>query len=126
MWQAYKRLEAAKVRGALVEKMLTEVISLVRFATGQEDTLEPYSARVEQRFNLWIGRQIKAGRSFTEEQMNWLRAIKDYLAANVEIAPADLMRDQPFSEWGGVIAARRLFGAELNGMLDELCEALAA
>ncbi|MGH8605537.1 MAG: type I restriction-modification enzyme R subunit C-terminal domain-containing protein [Gammaproteobacteria bacterium] len=32
---------------------------------------------------------MKAGRNFNEEQMNWLRAIKDYLAANVEIAPAD-------------------------------------
>jgi type I restriction enzyme, R subunit len=126
VWQAYKRLESARVRGAPVEKMVTELISLVRFATGQEETLEPYSARVEQRFNLWIGRQIKAGRSFTEEQMNWLRAIKDYLAANVEIAPADLMRDQPFNEWGGVIAARKLFGTDLNGMLDELSEALAA
>lgn len=126
VWQAYKRLQAALVRGAPSDKVLTDIISLVRFATGQEEVLEPYSARVEQRFNLWIGRQIKAGRSFTEEQMNWLRAIKDYLAANVEIAPADLMRDQPFSEWGGVIAARRLFGTYLNGMLDELCEALAA
>ena len=29
--------------------------------------------------------------------MNRLKAIKDYLAANVEIAPADLMRDQRFS-----------------------------
>lgn len=56
----------------------------------------------------------------------WLRAIKDYLAANVEIAPADLMRDQPFSDWGGVVAARRLFSAELNGMPDELTEALVA
>jgi type I restriction enzyme R subunit len=106
--------------------MLTDIISLVRFATGQIDTLEPYAARVEQRFNLWIGRQLKAGRTFNEEQMNWLKAIKDYLAANVEIASADLMRDQPFSEWGGVVAARRLFGSELNEMLDELCEALAA
>ena len=50
----------------------------------------------------------------------------NYLAANVEIAPADLMRDQPFTDWGGVVAARKLFGAELNGMLDELTEALAA
>ena len=58
--------------------------------------------------------------------MSWLKAIKDYLAANVEIAPGDLMKDQPFSEWGGVIAARKLFGAELNGLLDELSEALAA
>jgi len=82
--------------------------------------------RVDQRFNLWIGRQKKAGHDFNEEQMNWLKAIKDYLAANVEIDPADLMRDQPFSDWGGVIVARKLFGVELNAMLDELSEALAA
>lgn len=126
VWQAYKRLEASLVRGAPSDKVLTDIISLVRFATEQTEILEPYSARVEQRFNLWIGRQINAGREFNEEQMNWLRAIKDYLAANVEIAPGDLMRDQPFSAWGGVIAARRLFGAELNEMLDELSEALAA
>ena len=126
VWQAYKRLQSALVRGAPSDKVLTDIISLVRFATGQADVLEPYAARVEQRFNLWIGRQKKAGRDFDEDQMNWLRAIKDYLAANVEIAPADLMRDQPFSDWGGVVAARRLFGAALNGMLDELTEALVA
>ncbi len=68
----------------------------------------------------------EADRDYTEDQTNWLKAIKDYLAANVEIAAADLMKDQPFTAWGGVIAARKLFGAELNGMLDELSEALAA
>jgi len=126
VWQAYKRLQSTLVRGAPSDKVLTDIISLVRFATGQADALEPYAARVDQKFNLWIGRQKKAGRDFSEEQMNWLKAIKDYLAANVEIAPADLMKDQPFSAWGGVIAARKLFGTELNGMLDELSEALAA
>lgn len=126
VWQAYKRLHATLVRGAPSDKVLTDIISLVRFATGQAEVLEPYAARVEQKFNLWIGRQKKAGRDYTEEQMNWLKAIKDYLAANVEIAPADLMKDQPFSAWGGVVAARKLFGTELSGMLDELSEALAA
>ena len=126
VWQAYKRLESSLVRGAPSDKVLTDIISLVQFATGQADLLEPYAVRVEQRFNLWIGRQKKAGRDFNEEQMNWLKAIKDYLAANVEISSADLMKDQPFTAWGGVIAARKLFGAELGGMLDELSEALAA
>jgi type I restriction enzyme, R subunit len=126
VWQAYKRLEATLVRGAPSDKVLTDIISLVRFATGQADLLEPHAARVEQKFNLWIGRQIKAGRHFDEEQMNWLKAIKEYLAANVEIAPADLTRDHPFADWGGVVAARKVFGAELNEMLDELTEALAA
>ena len=126
VWQAYRRLQATLVRGAPSDKVLTDIISLVQFATGQTDMLEPYAARVEQKFNLWIGRQIKAGRDFNEEQMNWLRAIKDYLAANVEIAPADLMQDQPFSAWGGVVAARKIFGNELNGVLNELTEVLAA
>jgi type I restriction enzyme R subunit len=126
VWQAYRRLEASLVRGAPSDKVLTDIISLVQFATGQTDMLEPYATRVDQRFNLWIGRQVKAGRNFDEDQMNWLKAIKDYLAVNVEIEPADLMKDQPFSAWGGVVAARRLFGVELNELLDELSEALAA
>ena len=114
------------MRGTPADKVLTEIISLVRFATGQAEMLEPYSGRVAQLFNLWIGRQKNAGRIFTAEQMNWLEAIRDYLAVNVEIAPADLMRDNPFSAWGGVVAARQVFGPELNGLLDELSEALAA
>ena len=126
VWQAYKRLEATLVRGAPSDKVLTDIISLVRFTTGQSDLLEPYSVRVEQRFNLWIGRQKKAGREFNDEQLNWLRAIKDYLAANVEIASGDLMKDDPFAGWGGVIAARKVFGDELNGVLDELSEVLVA
>jgi type I restriction enzyme R subunit len=126
VWQAYKRLESSLVRGAPSDKVLTDIISLVRFATGQAELLEPYSVRVEQRFNLWVGRQIKAGRNFTEEEMNWLRAIKDYLAANVEIDLNDLMRDHPFSEWGGTVAARKLFGKELNTLLEDLTEALSA
>jgi len=126
VWQAYRRLESSLVRGTPADKVLTEIISLVRFATGQAEILEPYAGRVTQRFNLWIGRQKNAGRTFTEDQMNWLEAIRDYLAVNVEIAPADLMRDNPFSAWGGVVAARQFFGPELNGLLDELSEALAA
>jgi len=126
VWQAYKRLNAAVVRGVPADKLLTDLISLVRFATGQAELLEPFAARVEQRFNLWIGRQIKAGREFSEEQMNWLKAIKDYLVANVEIEAADLMRDQPFADWGGVVAARKVFGGELNAVLEELTEVLVA
>ena len=81
VWQAYQRLDAARVRGA-PEKVLTDLVALVRFAAGGPDeVLEPFSRRVEQRFNLWVGRQIKAGRSFTDEQMEWLGLIKDHIAA---------------------------------------------
>src|SRR5690606_20545845 len=89
VWQAYKRLDAAKVRGAPVDDQLTEVVSLVRFALGQAEMLEPFASGVEQRFNLWMGREKKAGREYTPEQKEWLRAIAAYITANAEISLAD-------------------------------------
>ena len=126
VWQAYKRLEISKVRGAPSDKILTDIISLVRFATGQDKMLEPFSSKVEQRFNLWIGRQKKAGRDFSEEQLTWLRLIKNHLAANVEIEPGDLMEFPDFSDRGGIVEARKVFGDSLNSTLDELNTALVA
>jgi type I restriction enzyme R subunit len=126
VWQAYKRLEAARVRGAPTENLLTEIIALVRFATGQAEALESFSVQVEQRFNLWIGRQMKAGRSFTEEQMRWLRLIKNHIAANAAAEPADLGEVSTFADQGGIVRARALFGAGLDAMLDDLNGALVA
>ena len=36
VWQAYEQLERSKVKGAGPQKLLTNIISLVRFATGRE------------------------------------------------------------------------------------------
>lgn len=126
VWQAYKRLDAAKVKGAPVDKQLTEVVSLVRFALGYDDVLEPFATKVEQRFNLWIGREKKAGREYTSEQMKWLRIIAAFVAANAEITPRDFMEVPSLSDEGGILRARELFGSDLNDMLDDLQEALVA
>lgn len=126
VWQAYKRLEASQVRGAPVDEQLTEVVSLVRYALGQTDTLEPIDAVVERRFNLWLGREKKAGREYNAEQEGWLRAIAAYLAANAEIAPRDFMEVPSLADQGGILRARQVLGNGLNEMLDELQEALVA
>ncbi|WP_204570110.1 type I restriction-modification enzyme R subunit C-terminal domain-containing protein [Arsenicitalea aurantiaca] len=126
VWQAYKRLDAARVRGAPVDEQLTEVVSLVRFALGQTEVLEPFGAVVEQRFNLWLGRQKRAGRSYTPEQEDWLRAIASFIAANAEIAPRDFMEVPSLADRGGILQARRVLGPGLNDMLEELQGALVA
>jgi len=126
VWQAYRRLHQDRVRGVPADKLLTDIISLVRFAIGRDEVLEPFGAKVEQRFNLWIGRQKKAGKDFTEEQMAWLTLIKTHIVANAEIAPRDLMETTAFTELGGLIRARALFGDGLNTLLDDLSEALVA
>ena len=126
VWQAYKRLDAAKVRGAPVDEQLTEVVSLVRFALGQAEVLEPFATVVEQRFNLWMGREKKAGREYTPEQEDWLRAIASFIAANAEIAPRDFMEVPSLADRGGILQARKVLGPGLNDMLEELQGALVA
>jgi type I restriction enzyme, R subunit len=126
VWQAYRRLDQANVRGAPTDKLLTEIVALVRFALGQTNTLESISTVVEQRFNLWIGRQKNAGKTFTEDQMQWLRLIRDHIAANAEIDAMDFQNNPALSSRGGIVKARGLFGAELPKILDELSEALVA
>jgi type I restriction enzyme R subunit len=126
VWQAYQRLDASRVRGA-PEQVLTDLIALVRFASGGPDeVLEPFSRRVEQRFNLWIGRQLKAGRTFTADQTEWLRLLKDHIAANAEVSPEDLKEIPSFTARGGLLKARRVFGEQLQPTLDDLSEALVA
>jgi type I restriction enzyme, R subunit len=127
VWEAYRRLDAAKVRGAPMDKVLTELVMLVRYATGQTEVLESFAVGVEQRFNLWVGRQKKAGREFTDEQMRWLRRIMRFVAHNAEITPRDLLEAPTFTQEGGLVKARQLFGKDrLAPMLNDLTETLAA
>ncbi|HYM30818.1 MAG TPA: type I restriction-modification enzyme R subunit C-terminal domain-containing protein, partial [Candidatus Cybelea sp.] len=127
VWASYRRLDRARVRDAAPERLLTDLVALVRFALGQSDVLEPFGHGVEQRFNLWLGREKKAGRDYSDAQMDWLRLIKEHVAANVEITADDLQQTPAFTDRGGRIAAARAFGKErLGELLDDLSSALVA
>lgn len=123
LWRAYERLDKSRVRGAGPSKLLTEVISLVRYALEQRETLEPFPLTVEERYKHWILDQEEAGRTFSEEQLEWLGMIKEHIAASVTIEIEDF-NDVPFNQKGGAIRVSQLFGAELDGILDELSQAL--
>ncbi|MDZ8241996.1 MAG: type I restriction-modification enzyme R subunit C-terminal domain-containing protein [Nostoc sp. ChiQUE01a] len=116
LWDAYTQLEADKVKGAGVQKLLTDIISLVRFAMGETQTLEPYGLTIEEKFQEWV-----AGREFTAEQMAWLQKIKEHIATSVRIEAEDL-QEMPQEAYQGY----RLFGNDLMSILDELNEVLAA
>jgi type I restriction enzyme R subunit len=81
---------------------------------------------VAGRFNLWLSREEKAGRTYKEAQKAWLAAIRDHLAVNIEIELADIGEAPEFAARGGVVKARELFGCRLPALLDELTDALVA
>jgi type I restriction enzyme R subunit len=122
LWKAYERLERAKVRSASPQRLLTNMVSLVRFAMGKDEVLEPYPMLIERRFQEWLARHDG---DFTAEQVEWLRMIKDQIATSLTIEPEDFGY-APFSDKGGRLRATRLFGPELPRLLDELNEELAA
>ena len=125
IWGAYKRLSGGKIT-ADAGRVLTDIVALVRYALGQSEALLPASADMAGRFNLWIGREEKAGRVYSADQRAWLEAIRDHVAANIDVSLRDLQEQPAFVDRGGVIAARRAFGDRLHSIIEELPETLVA
>ena len=125
LWSSYRRLQGDKVRGNPA-KALTDIVALVRFATGRTETLAPLSSDMAGRFNLWLGREKQAGRAYSQAQLGWLEAIRDHLAANIELPLRDLQELPQFARRGGIIAARGAFAGRLDAVVDELTTALVA
>ncbi len=122
LWDAYRQLDQSRVRGSS-QRVLADIVSLVRYAVGHEGELAPFAEQVEERFRGWLATQEIAGREFTDEQRQWLEDIKDHIAGSVSIEPADLQH-VPFVQRGGIGRAHALFGDGLAPLLEELNLAL--
>lgn len=125
VWRAYEILEARKVHKLGPQKLLTNIVSLVRFAVGEADVLEPFPETVSARFDRWLTEQRAAGHTFSEEQVEWLVMIRDHVAASLKIEVDDF-EYTPFQAHGGVVKAAQVFGKELTKVLEEINEVLAA
>ena len=119
LWQAYAALDASKVKGASRRRILTDLVSLVRYAMHQENELVPYPERVAANFKAWLAQQQAAGKGFTDEQRWWLEKMAEHIASNLGIE-ADDFGYAPFDQRGGLGRVHQLFGAELRRVMDEL------
>ncbi len=122
LWDAYRQLDQSRVRGSS-QRVMADIVSLVRYAVGHEGELAPFAEQVEERFRGWLSTQEIAGREFTDEQRQWLEDIKDHIAGSVSIEPADLQH-APFVQRGGIGRAYQVFGDGLASLLEELNLAL--
>ncbi|MCL4309372.1 MAG: DEAD/DEAH box helicase family protein [Actinomycetota bacterium] len=125
LWQAYAALDKSKVKGASGKRILTDLVSLVRFAIHQDNELVPFPERVDANYSAWLASQEQGGRKFTDEQRRWLEMIRDHIAANLSITRDDF-EDVPFIQQGGLSQVYEVFGDELDEIIEELSEALVA
>jgi len=125
LWDAYERLERAKVRRAGPQRLLTDIISLVRYALGESEVLAPFYESVEERFSDWIAEQERVGKEFNPEQLEWLEMIRDHIAQSMSIQLDDF-ENVPFQQRGGAYRALELFGEDLGELINELNEVLTS
>ena len=123
IWEAYESLERSKVRGGNPTRLLTDIISIMNFTLGDEKVLEPFSEIVEHRFEDWRLQQKELGKEYTEEQLMWLKMIKDHLYTSLTISIEDF-ENPPFHSRGGILKAYNVFGKDLDNVLKEIEEVL--
>ena len=125
LWAAYEKLEKSKVRGAGPHKLLTDIVSLLKFELGEVQVLEPFSYTVDRRFEEWVLNKKKQGVTFTSEQLEWLKMIKDHIASSMSISKDDL-EQTPFHNKGGLVKANKVFNGKIDKVMEELQEALVS
>ena len=126
LWSAYARVQASQVKGADTRRQLTDLVALVRFALRLDHELQPFADSVDKRFQAWIFRHnAQRATSFTDEQTQWLRLIKDHIASSCSISREDFDYAQ-LAAHGGLQKAWNVFGEQLDGLLAEMSEELVA
>ncbi|WP_428056332.1 DEAD/DEAH box helicase family protein [Candidatus Avelusimicrobium fimicolum] len=125
LWGAFMQVSPNKVQRAKTpEKMLTNVIQLMRFALGQDAELKPFDTAASQRYNLWLGRQKKRGIVFSSDQLGWLEEIKNFIVYNSSMTEKDVQ--ETLNDKGGLLKARQVFASviPLPVLLTDLNNAL--
>jgi type I restriction enzyme R subunit len=124
VWNAYAAIENVKSRQPKDE--LTALVSLIRRVCGIDNELKAFDKTIDENFKNWIFKQ-NAGKHnrFSQEQMDWLRMIKDHVVSSYHIEIDDLDYT-PFDARGGRGKMYQLFGNEMDTIMNELNEVLAA
>lgn len=124
LWDCYYIKFTNKVKRGTVAQ-LTDLISIIRFEIGATDELTSFADRVNANFKEWTFRKNAGYSQFTEEQMEWLRLIKDHIISSLSILDEDLDYT-PFDHKGGLLGFYEAFGDNYKNILNEMNVALVA
>lgn len=122
VWQAYERIE--KVNGNTKNELIA-LVSLIRRVCHIDEILTPFNNTVDKNFQNWVFKKQAGPVKFNEEQMQWLRMIKDYIAGSFHVGIEDFDLN-PFNAIGGLGKMHQLFGENTSEIIDEMNEILAA
>lgn len=123
VWQAYAQLDEYK--GSNPQSELTALVALIRRVCGLDDELKPFDTTVNRNFQDWVFDKQAGALKFNEEQMEWLRMIKNHIATSMHFSKDDLDY-APFDAKGGIGGMHKVFGDQMDEIIEELNEELVA
>ena len=119
LWDCYAIKKPDKVRGKSTIHQLADLIAIIRFEMGYGDNLQSFAETVNYNFMRWTLKRNAGAVHFSEEQMEWLRLIKDHIAVSLSIEPEDLDLN-PFDRRGGLGRFYEVFGEQYEEILAEM------
>ena len=102
-----------------------DLISIIRYELGFSENLAPFADRVNYNFMQWTLKCNAGNIHFTDEQMKWLRLIRDHIATSLSIELLDL-EYSPFDGMGGLGKFYELFGEDYEFILHQMSVDLVA
>ncbi len=134
LWDAFAELEDKADEGKLVHRLprsnspkkeLMALVAVVRKALQIDEYLVAFETVVDRNFQEWVFKKQAGATKFTEEQMQWLRLMKEYITNSFHIEREDFDYN-PFNALGGLGKMWQLFGEQTDEIISELNDALAA
>ena len=119
LWDCYAIAKPDRVRGKGTLRQLADLIAMIRFEMGYGDNLQPFAETVNYNFMRWTLKRNAGSVHFTDEQMEWLRLVKDHIAVSLSIEPEDLELS-PFDHKGGLGRFYEVFGEQYEEILAEM------
>lgn len=123
VWEAYRQLEETNPQSPKSE--IIALVSILRRLTGLDSKLTGFDLTIDRNFQKWVFAKQAGSLKYTAEQMEWLRMIKEHIATSLHVDTDDFEL-APFNAKGGLGKMWQLFGEEMETIIDELNEALAA
>lgn len=118
LWDCCAIKKPEKVKKGIIAQ-LVDLISIIRFERGYTENLAPFADKVNYNFMQWTLRCNAGAIHFTDEQMEWLRLIKDRIAVSLSIEPDDLDLN-PLDRKGSLGRFYEVFGESYEEILMEM------
>ena len=117
----FRETELQRAHERVYHKALADIISMVKHAADEQQTIFTARERVERAVN-----RIIDSNDFNQDQLSWLGLIREHLIENLTIDEKDFEVLPVFFDRGGRAKAKRVFGEQFQPLLQELNLRIAA